>query len=489
MMKVSLFIFSFNGDWMKKIVLTLLFLFITIILFFTVLNIINGKKYLYNINSFYQEKNNIDVFFVGSSRVYYAFSPMEIWNKYGIITYDRGSSDQFYKHSYLFMEEIFKLHKPKLIVFDIGTFTTQYRTHLINFLLSSLPNNLTKIKFYYSFYGLTPELFNNINIYSIYHTRWKELNKYDFLEDTYWKGRYFGTFYDGYKWDKMHMIKSQKEHIYSTYNNIKFNDDVLKYAKKMVKLAKDNNAEILFINMPYSIGKISYSHSRTFAEVAKENNFNFIDYNIMYDKLNIDFNKDLRDYSHLNLYGSRKVMDHLIPYIIEHYNIPNRKNDPAYASWNEDYIKYARAINREEIRELKSFTDWKKQAFYDNYTVMISINGDVLKKLPDTLKNDLKSFGLKKYDTNKANMRYAAIIDDNKVFFEEISNKPVTYKGRMKNIVNLLVSSDGKATINVSGKPRSKNKYGLNFVIYDKVNREIVDSIWIDPNKPDIVRR
>lgn len=59
----------------------------------------------------------------------------------------------------------------------------------------------------------------------------------------------------------------------------------------------------------------------------------------------------------------------------------------------------------------------------------------------------------------------------------------------MKNIVNLLVSSDGKATISVSGKPRSKNKYGLNFVIYDKVNREIVDSIWIDPNKPDIVRR
>lgn len=59
----------------------------------------------------------------------------------------------------------------------------------------------------------------------------------------------------------------------------------------------------------------------------------------------------------------------------------------------------------------------------------------------------------------------------------------------MKNIVNLLVSSDGKATINVSGKPRSKNKYGLNFVLYDKVNREIVDSIWIDPRKPDEVKR
>lgn len=120
---------------------------------------------------------------------------------------------------------------------------------------------------------------------------------------------------------------------------------------------------------------------------------------------------------------------------------------------------------------------------------MLSANDDVLRKLPEKLKNDLKSFGLKKYNTDKPNMRYAAIIDDNKVFFEEASNKPVIYKGRMKNIVNLLITSNGGAVINVSGKPRSKNKYGLNFVIYDKVNREIVDSIWIDPNKPDVVRR
>lgn len=95
-----------------------------------------------------------------------------------------------------------------------------------------------------------------------------------------------------------------------------------------------------------------------------------------------------------------------------------------------------------------------------------------------------------KFETDKKNQKYAAIIDDGKVFFEEISDKKVEYKGRMKNKVNLLVSSENKqATINVSGKPRSKNKYGINFVIYDKVNREIVDSIWLDPSNFNQVRR
>ncbi len=106
------------------------------------------------------------------------------------------------------------------------------------------------------------------------------------------------------------------------------------------------------------------------------------------------------------------------------------------------------------------------------------------------MKDKFKSLGLNKFETDKKNQKYAAIIDNGKIFFEEISDTKVEYRGRMKNIVNLTVSSENKKSIiNVSGKPRSKNKYGLNFVIYDKVNREIVDSIWIEPDKPDVVKR
>ena len=120
---------------------------------------------------------------------------------------------------------------------------------------------------------------------------------------------------------------------------------------------------------------------------------------------------------------------------------------------------------------------------------MISSNGNVMNKLPQDMKNFLKSKGLTKYETNKANMRYVAIIDDNKVFFEEISENPVEYKGRIKRKVNLLVKSVENSIIDVSGKPQSKNKYGLNMVVYDKVNKEVVDSIWIDPNTPHVIRR
>ena len=473
----------------KKLILLLIFTLLTILLFIKYEDILKNKYESYSIKQYYNEKNNIDVFFLGSSRVYYTLSPMEIWNKYGIISYNRGTSQQYYKVSYLFLEEILSKYNPKLIIFDIAFLEDLlYKDKQAMIHLQNLKNNYFKFYAYKTLYQNPKDVFNNINSINKYHSRWKELNKYDFTYDTFWKGRFSGAS-NGYWTSKIHSINSVNKYKNDNITFIELYPETIKYANMMVDLANKHNCKILFIKMPYSTDLLHLQFDNAFKLYSEKNGWNFINYNNMYEQLNLDFNKDFRDWSHINLYGSRKVMDHLIPYIIEHYNIPNRKNDPAYASWNEDYIKYARAINREEIRELTSFVEWKKQAFYNNYTVMLSANGDVLRKLPDTLKNDLKSFGLKKYNTNKANMRYAAIIDDNKVFFEEISNKPVTYKGRMKNIVNLLVSSDGKATINVSGKPRSKNKYGLNFVLYDKVNREIVDSIWIDPNKPDIVRR
>ena len=476
---------------MKKIIIITIFILITIILFMKYESIITNKIYVYNVKQYYNERNDIDVFFLGSSKIYYAISPMEIWNKYGIISYNRGSSGQYYKLSYLFLEELLSKYAPKVVIFDITyleslTFGNKYT----GISLSNMENNLFKLYSYKYIYDNTSSIIENANTINMFHSRWTELNRYDFTYDSFWKGRFSGT-YVGKAWDRLHKINPQIKYTNYNISATELKTDTIKYANMMVDLASKYNSNIIFIKMPYRTFEKALQEDKAFELYAKEKGWIFINYNLMYDELKFDFNRDFMDVNHLNLYGGRKVMEHLIPYIIKHYNIPNRKNDPKYASWNEDYIKYARAINREEIRELKSFKEWQNQAYYDNYTIFISTNGDnVLNRLPQSMKDKFKSLGLNKFETDKKNQKYAAIIDNNNVFFEEVSDKKVEYKGRMKNLVNLLVSSEhNKATMNVSGKPRAKNKYGINFVIYDKVNREIVDSIWVDPAKPDVVRR
>ena len=97
---------------------------------------------------------------------------------------------------------------------------------------------------------------------------------------------------------------------------------------------------------------------------------------------------------------------------------------------------------------------------------------------------------LEKYISDKSNKKYIAIVDNKQATFESMSDTRIEYKGRIENNVNLFVCSElNKAEININGKQRSKNKYGINFVVYDKVNREVIDSIWIDPKEPNKVRR
>lgn len=477
---------------MKRIFIIIIFIFITIFLFIKYESTITNKMYVHNIKQYYDEKHDIDVFFLGSSRIYYPMSPMEIWNKYGIISYNRGSSGQYYKLSYLFLEELLSKYSPKIIIFDIAyletlIFENKYRTGIS---LSNMKNNLFKLYSYKYIYDNFSSIMENANTINMFHSRWTELHRYDFTYDSFWKGRFSGT-YIGNDWVSMHQINAQNKYTNYNISSTNLKNDTIKYANMMVDLATKYNSKILFVKMPYSTNDNALQLDKAFEFYAKEKGWTFINYNLKYDEIKLDFNRDFMDISHLNLYGARKIMDHLIPYIIEHYNIPNRKDDPKYASWNEDYIKYARAVNREEIRARNSFNEWQNLAYYDNYTMLISTNGDnVLNRLPQTMKDRFKSLGLTKYETVQGNLKYAAIIDNNQVFFEEVTDNIVSYNGRMKNIVNLMVSSEPwKATINVSGKPRAKNRYGINFVIYDKVNREIVDSIWIDPAQPDVVRR
>lgn len=477
---------------MKKYISIVLFILITFLLVFQCEKLIKTKIMINDFHNFYKEdKNiNIDVFFMGSSHMYFSVSPMEIWKKYGVVSYHRGTATQYYKLSYKLMEEVFNYYEPKLIVVDIFMlvsldFVKDIRTDPV---LANMENGKFKYDTYFYIYDDKKEAYRRMNTFNKYHTRWKEINQYDFFSESYWKGQYYSSYIQNGLWHKQHTIGRGRYMPNSTIGVL--DEETIKYAEKMVELAKQHNTNILFIKLPeFEQNGRYHPYYNAFEQLAQTKGWNFINYNKLHKEIKLDLNNDFQDVGHLNLYGSRKIMDHLIPYIIENYDIPVRKGDPKYKKWDEDYIKYARVINREEIRELPDFNRWKNQAFYDNYTVMISSNGNVMNKLPQDMKNFLKSKGLTKYETNKANMRYVAIIDDNKVFFEEISENPVEYKGRIKRKVNLLVKSDENSIIDVSGKPQSKNKYGLNMVVYDKVNKEVVDSVWIDPNKPNEIRR
>ena len=67
----------------------------------------------------YAESTPHQVLFIGDCEVYENFSPITLWQEYGISSYVRGSPQQLIWHSYYLMEETLRYETPKAFVFNV----------------------------------------------------------------------------------------------------------------------------------------------------------------------------------------------------------------------------------------------------------------------------------------------------------------------------------------------------------------------------------
>ena len=72
------------------------------------------------ISEYYKEEyKEHDVIFIGDCEVYENFSPVKLWEEYGIRSFIRGSAQQLIWQSYYLLEETLKYEKPGVVVFNV----------------------------------------------------------------------------------------------------------------------------------------------------------------------------------------------------------------------------------------------------------------------------------------------------------------------------------------------------------------------------------
>lgn len=458
----------------KNIILSIVFTFVVIIIYFQWEKVIQIKRDEDH-GQFFHEKN-IDVVFIGTSKTWMAFSPMYIWDKYGIVSYNRGSSGQSYKMSYFLMKDAVENHNAKVIVFDISyllSVSDPYESVISN-ILNMIPLT-NRYQAYKELFGKDLD-FDKVNIAARFHTRWKELKKNDFTYNSYMKGLYDYPFmrYDG-------EIKFSK-------HEVQLSPETIKYAKLFQEYADKNGVKLIFIDIPAINMDLGYGEA--FGKLAKKEGWIYFNYNKLAKDIGFDYKYDLVDVGHTNTEGGSKILNHLIPYLISIYNLQSKKNDIEYTQWNNDYKKYMRHMIRKKIKGIDNIDDWFSMVYKDNYCITIISVGEIMSLIPKTIKDELNKMGLTKYNTINNKDNYIAIINDKNVVYEEKSVDKIEYKSRINDIYNLYVLSSPDAWgIKISGYLRSINQYGLNIVVYDNNDKTIVDSILLSPvNFKEIIR-
>ena len=290
------------------------------------------RKYSYTkYYDFYQQEQDFDVLFLGTSHVLNAVYPMELWRDYGIVSYNMANHSENICTNYWQLRSALRYTKPKVVVVDLYAVDGDSKVneqYLHNF-LDQVPFSPLKVEMVCDL--LEPEkrveyLFN----LSLYHSRWEELGAADLnpspgLE----KG---AEFRDDVTVNVPPTLIPQDE--YDPTERIN-----KQYLQKIIDLCREQDIGIILMYVPYTMPE-GHQRVANWGYVAAERND--IPYlNFVYEDLKIDYATDCADEGHhLNASGARKLTDYLGDYIRTNYNVEDHREDPAYDFWHQDYDEY-----------------------------------------------------------------------------------------------------------------------------------------------------
>ena len=327
------------GVTFKRIISCLVVVCLTAAILTGLTSLTEKKSSLEKYTQFFEQDADFDVLFLGSSKVINGIMPMELWNDFGIVSYNFGGHSNSIPTSYWVLRNALDYTTPKLVVLDCFGSNTNSLIHE-NFYYSHLsfdafPISATKIQAALDL--ITPERVADFQAkrmemlwnFSIYHSRWNELTENDFRPKfTYQKGAEFRSNVS---------IPAEMATVSPDLKNTQEKNGI-QYLIKTIELCRERGIDILLVSLPFPASEQTLIASNTVADVAKQYNVEYLNY---FDMDIVDFRTDMYDRSsHLNPSGARKVTDHLGHILTQRYGIPDQRNNPDYQVWYQDAVEY-----------------------------------------------------------------------------------------------------------------------------------------------------
>ncbi|GMO37828.1 MAG: hypothetical protein Ta2B_17540 [Termitinemataceae bacterium] len=333
-----------------KIVKLALFVFLFLAVFFAIKPVLKFKHGdgIEPLNEFYKFKGDIDVAFFGSSHVFIGVNPVVLWEEKGIPSYVLGGSIQPLWNTYYYIKECLKYKNPKVVVVDVFCATQDYEYIDYSRVLKNnlgLKPSIDKMK---SILVSTPDKKLWIDMicfdgFSTYHTRYNEITKNDFV-DPYDNGTVYLNGY-GSGWNTQ---KQETPDVSNVITQRKIPHKQLEYLMKIIELSRTEGFELMFIVVPYTISESDQEIYNAVNTLAQEESINFINYNLLYDKISFDFSSDMLDPWHINYSGGQKITVNLANELFTTYGLIDRRHDPNYGEWNNWTLTARNRINTQK---------------------------------------------------------------------------------------------------------------------------------------------
>lgn len=304
------------------------------------------------IAEYYDEEKNHDVIFFGDCEVYENFSPLILWEEYGINSYIRGSAQQLIWQSYYLMEETFRYEKPKVAVFNVlcMKYDTPQSEAYNRMTLDGMRFSVSKMKSIYASMTEKESIFEYLFPILRYHSRVWDLETDDF---TYLFHKDKVT-HNGY-YMRVDVKAAETVPQGKPLADYTFGKNAYAWLDKITALCEKNGVELVLVKAPSLYPYWYEEWDKQIMDYAFEHNlkyYNFLEYA---DKIGLDFQTDTYDGGlHLNLSGAEKLSRYFGNILASECHLKSRRGEKDLeTAWEKKRRAYNKEIERQKGEIIK----------------------------------------------------------------------------------------------------------------------------------------
>ena len=309
---------------------------------------------------YYDNAGDNDVLFIGDCEVYSNFSPIKLWEDYGITSVIRGTPQQLIWQSYYMLEDTLRYETPKVVVYNV--FSMRYdkpqneaynRLTLDGMRWSSVKSDAIKA-------SMTEEESYLSYVFPIlrFHSRWDELTGEDF-EYLFSSER---LSHNGYV---MRVDTKPVETLPEpvpladyTYSDIDW-----EYLDKIRDCCKEHGITLILIKSASCYPYWFDEWDQQIKEYAEKNDLTYVNFLEHADETGIDYTTDTYDAGlHLNLSGAEKSSAWFGKILQQQPGITDRRGDAELdAKWQEkiEFYESMKASQEKQLEETGAVTSFR----------------------------------------------------------------------------------------------------------------------------------
>ena len=301
---------------------------------------------------YYKEKVPHDVIILGDCDAYESYSPIKMYEEYGISAYIRGSGEQYIWQSYYLLKDVLRTETPKVVALSIHNmqFDAPRKESYNRMTMDGMRWSKDKVD------AINASMMEGETFASYvfpvlrYHDRWNQLTQTDF-KHVFSKDI---TSHNGY-YMRCDIKGTKMEHRTPARISYKFGDTAYYYLDQIRLLCAEKGIELILVRAPLEY-EWHKQWDQNIEAYAEQYGLTYLNFNKYRTEIGIDLMHDTYDQGdHLNIYGAEKLSVFFGKYLTENYDLTDYRTVPAVAAEYEKDIEFYNWMRDDQLREIEEY--------------------------------------------------------------------------------------------------------------------------------------